>query len=53
MESNLGNILPTESVGFSSLLIMIIWPKMAQLGLEESSEVEGFRRPKRAQVKGT
>ena len=25
------------------LIIMIIWSKMAQLGNEESSEVEGFR----------
>ena len=28
------------------LLVIIIWSKMAQLGLEESSEVESFRRPK-------
>ena len=29
------------------LIIMIIWPKMApQLGLEDSSEVDGFRKPK-------
>ena len=27
-------------------IIIIIWSKMAQLGLEESFEVEGFRRPK-------
>ena len=25
---------------------------MVQLGLEESSEVEGFRRPKQAQIEG-
>ena len=29
---------------------MIIWSKIAQLGLEESSEVEDFRRPKQAQI---
>ena len=27
-------------------IIIIIWSKMAQLGLEESSEVDGFRRLK-------
>ena len=32
-------------------IIIIIWSKMAQLGLEESSEVEGFRRPKYTQMK--
>ena len=31
--------------------IMVIWSKMAQLELEESSEVEGFRRPKYTQMK--
>ena len=30
---------------------MVIWSKMAQLGLEESSEVEDFRRPKYTQIK--
>ena len=34
---DLRNILP---------IIIMIWSKMAQLGLEESSEVEGFRIPK-------
>ena len=32
--------------GKTNLYIMIIWSKMAQLGLGEYSEVEGFRRPK-------
>ena len=32
------------------LFIVIIWTKMAQLGLEESSEVKGFRRPNQAQI---
>ena len=31
-------------------IIIIIWSKMAQLGLEESSEVEGFRKPNQAQI---
>ena len=31
-------------------IIMIIGLKMVQLGLEESSEVEGFRRPKYNQI---
>ena len=30
---------------------MIIWSKTAQLGLEESSEVEGFKKPKYYAVK--
>ena len=41
----------TELVGFTSPIIIIIWSKMAKLGLEESSEVEGFRRPKYTQMK--
>ena len=28
-------------------IIMILWSKMEQFGLEESSEVDGFRRPKK------
>ena len=32
-------------------IIIIIWSKMAKLGLEESSEVEGFRSPKYTQMK--
>ena len=32
-------------------IIMIIWQKMAQFGLEESSDVEGFRWPKYTQIK--
>ena len=30
-------------------IMIIIWSITAQLGLEESSEAEGFRRPKYAQ----
>ena len=37
-------------VGKTSPIIKIIWSKMAQLGLEESFEVEGFRSPKQAQI---
>ena len=35
----------------TSYIIMIIWSKMAQLGLEESSDVEGFRRAKYTEIK--
>ena len=37
---------------YDSFLVIpiIIWSKMAQLGLEESTEVEDFKRPKQAQI---
>ena len=34
----------SESISIKYPMIMIIWSKKAQLGLEESSEVEDFRR---------
>ena len=51
--SDLGGFQAEKSeivVGYTSPIIIIIWSKMAKLGLEESSEVEGFRRPKQAQI---
>ena len=36
----------------SNGIIIIIGSKLAQLGLEESSEVEGLRRPKYTQMNG-